>query len=265
MRRTSTPNPRRAFNARATSRAVVVVAGVSLMLVSTAWPEVDAEPSSGEWIVVRANEPPPSAGGGFATRYGPTRDDFERVLDIPGVRAAVPVRELQRDVRYGEATVDARIVGTTSDAALSRNLQPRTGRLLTARDEQRSNNVAVLDSVVANRLFPHVDPLGRNVRFGDEYFLVVGVLAEPMGRVADEEHDRVVYVPYSTMLSRFGEIDVRRNGGVFEVRRFEMNGIDLLVDPTRRPQIAEAVRELLDAGATRPGAYEVDVRRPPAR
>jgi hypothetical protein len=265
MRRPSTRNPRRAFNARVTLRAVVMAAGLSLGLVSTAWPGGDAEPSSGEWIVVRANEPATGAAGGFATQYGPARDDFERVLEIPGVRTAVPVRELERDVRYGEATVDARIVGTTSDAALSRNLQPRRGRLLTARDEKRSNNVAVVGSVVANRLFPHVDPLGRNVRIGDEYFLVVGVLAEPTGRLADEQDDRSVYVPYSTMLSRFGEVDVRRKAGMFEVYRFEMNGIDLLVDPARRPQIVEAVRELLNAGATRPGAYEVDVRRGPAR
>src|SRR5262249_14261927 len=56
------------------------------------------------------------------------------------------------------------------------------GRLLSALDERTGSRAAVLGAQLARRLFGYTDPVDQVVRFGGEYYRVVGVLAETVSR-----------------------------------------------------------------------------------
>ncbi len=49
------------------------------------------------------------------------------------------------------------------------------GRFLTASDNEKYENFAVLAAETAEKLFPYEDPLGQAIKLGSDYYTVVGV------------------------------------------------------------------------------------------
>ena len=72
-------------------------------------------------------------------------------------------------------TIEGRVVGTTEDYADFNLLQMEKGRFLTASDNEKYENFAVLAAETAEKLFPYEDPLGQAIKLGSDYYTVVGV------------------------------------------------------------------------------------------
>ena len=71
-------------------------------------------------IIVRTIKPTEEAnreaGGRTGIAYGLLRDDYERILaNVPTVVRAVPMREISREVRHGEFSLDAQLIGCTPE------------------------------------------------------------------------------------------------------------------------------------------------------
>jgi putative ABC transport system permease protein len=69
-------------------------------------------------IIVRSVKPTDDSdlGGGSRTgiAYGLLREDYDRLLtNVPTIREAVPMREISREVRQREFSVDAQLIGFT--------------------------------------------------------------------------------------------------------------------------------------------------------
>jgi putative ABC transport system permease protein len=96
----------------------------------------------------------------------------------------------------------APIYGTTQEFYRTRNLELDFGRFIWDRDEQSLNKVCVLGYQVSRRLFGAHNPIGHDVRLGDDTYFVVGSLKEA------KFHDLTygVFVPLSTIKKRRGEI-----------------------------------------------------------
>lgn len=62
--------------------------------------------------------------------------------------------------------LDGRVVGTTHDYADFNMLEIEKGRFLTASDNDRYQNYAVLASTTAKNLFPYEDPLNQSIKPG---------------------------------------------------------------------------------------------------
>jgi putative ABC transport system permease protein len=71
------------------------------------------------------------------------------------------------------------------------------GRHLSDVDDRRRRPVCVLGSETATEIFPGVDPVGRQVRLGDQTFEVVGV-TQPKGKMFGQSQDRFATVPVRT-------------------------------------------------------------------
>ncbi len=127
-----------------------------------------------------------SGGGGRRSvlTYGLTYDDYDRMLaTVPTIKKALPIREIRKQIRYLSRALDGRVVGTTSDYADFNRLEIDKGRFLSASDNQRFENFAVLASETAKSLFPYEDPLGKSVKLGSDYYTVIGVTRSgPVGR-----------------------------------------------------------------------------------
>jgi len=71
------------------------------------------------------------------------------------------------------------------------------GRLFTDVDDQRRRLVCVLGSEVADELFSGLDPIGKQIRLGEENYEVIGVMAQK-GKLLGQSQDRFAAIPVRT-------------------------------------------------------------------
>ncbi len=80
--------------------------------------------------------------------------------------------------------------------------RPKSGRFLIASDIDHASRVCVLGFDLAETLFPHQAPLGKDIRIGPEKFRVVGVL-EKRGSIFGQSRDNFVGIPITTLMKYF--------------------------------------------------------------
>ena len=208
-------------------------------------------------IIVRTIKPAEEANSDNGSRsgisYGLLRDDFDRlVANVPTIVRAVPMREITREVRREDKAIAGQVVGCTPDYFTTNRLAVAAGRPLSDADLDELENVVVLAHEVAKQLFPIQNPVGRAVRIGTEFYVVVGV-AEPRtaaaaigGSFAARQYDRDVYIPLTTFRSRIGDRVITVRGGTFQNETVELNQITVVVDSIDAvDDSAEVIRELL--------------------
>ena len=138
---------------------------------------------------------------------------------IPGIREAVAIREIRKQIRYRSQTIDGRVVGTTVSYGRVNHLEMERGRFLTDNDHAKYQNYVVIGSEIARALFPAEDPIGESVKLGTDYYTIVGVLKERAntsvisGRFESRDLNKDVYVPLNTCKLRFGERIIDQRGG----------------------------------------------------
>ena len=193
-------------------------------------------------IIVRSVKPtnPPDAGSNsFILPYGLLREDYDTLTStIPTVKRAIPIREMRREIRYRDRTLDGRLVGCTPEYADVTRLFVDRGHFITDAELEKQMNHCVLAAEVAERLFPYEDPLDRTiyVQEHDDYYRIVGVLkhrdptAAIGGSLDAQDFSNDVYIPITTMRKRIGDTIVVRRSGSREGESVELNQITLRID-----------------------------------
>ena len=171
---------------------------------------------------------------GAHLKYGLTFEDAARIQStIPGVVRVLPMRIIRENVRFGRSEAPCQVIGTLSfytdvtGAALVR------GRFLTHVDELHGENVCVVTTGLAQRLFAASDPLQHSLRIGEFYYRVIGIIREQnqadqrtqSGKMEGQPLDNNVYIPLSASRTRFGEILFRRSAGSFEAEEVQLHQI----------------------------------------
>jgi putative ABC transport system permease protein len=209
-------------------------------------------------IIVRTIKPSEEADSDSGSRsgisYGLLRSDYNRILtNIPTITKAMPMREITREVRRDDYAVPAgQVIGCTPEYFAINRLTAARGRLLTDADLSALENVVVLAHEVAQKLFPIRDPIGRAVRIGSEFYVIIGVV-EPRtasaaigGSFAARQYDRDVYIPLTTFRARIGDRVITVRGGTFQNETVELNQITAVVDDIEAVDAsADVIRELL--------------------
>lgn len=142
-----------------------------------------------------------------ATRVlqGMTMDDVRAIQEqcdlVAGVSAELPTPQ-EFTVRYYDAETKASIRGVQPDFARLRNVNIASGRFITDDDVDNWAKVCVLGSKVKTALFRGQDPVGQDVDIQGVTATVIGVL-EHKGRSGDEDTDRMVLVPITSIQKRF--------------------------------------------------------------
>ncbi len=187
---------------------------------------------------VKPTDESQSSGGGRRSilTYGLTYEDFERLLaTVPTVKKALPIREIRKQVRYLNRSIDGRVVGTTEDYADFNRLDIAKGRFLSASDNARFENFAVLASETAKALFPYEDPLGKSVKLGADYYTVIGVTKDRSssagvgGSLSAQDFNKDVYIPLNTCRLRFGDKIIDARPGSFSIEETQLSQITLQV------------------------------------
>jgi putative ABC transport system permease protein len=112
----------------------------------------------------------------------------------------------------------------------------------------------VLSAEAADDLFPTGGALGSDVRIGEQYYRVIGVMKPPVRSNKIEAMNAAaasaprVFMPINTARNTFGEILQRRRSGSIESERVELHEVTLKVrEAARVVPVSQAVKHLLDA------------------
>jgi putative ABC transport system permease protein len=131
------------------------------------------------------------------------------------------------DVRGGnQLSEDANVYGVTPNYGEIRKVNVAYGRFITEADELHRQGVCVLGNEVAEKLFPNVDAVGKEVRAGNQSYLVIGVAAK-MGTVLGISQDNFMIIPFST----------------FRAGWHRPNGSVSLFVQARSPELMEAAQD----------------------
>jgi hypothetical protein len=90
-------------------------------------------------------------------------------------------------------------------------------------------------------LFGSESPIGRNVRIGDNYFLIVGQVAgDQQGEAAR------IFIPLTAMQSRYGDLVMETKAGAIEFTAYELSQIHISLEPNTNVQdVMRVIRALL--------------------
>lgn len=253
-------------------RSALTVLGIFIGVASVIWllaigegisreAQKQIEDLGAENIIVRSIKPPASSSGGFSdiVDFGVTRAEAEMIsVTVPTLRGVVPIRELPQSFVYNgnknAKPVDGRLVGCTPEYLEITRLVVDRGHFLTHRELDGKLSVCVISAVLANRLFPSEDPIGKQMYLPEkqEYFTIVGVLkkrnatAAIGGSLAAQDFSLDVYIPITTMYQRMGDREVKRTGGSFSINSFQLSQITLQVaDVSDVPRTAKLIEATL--------------------
>jgi len=183
-------------------------------------------------------------------RYGLLREDFDRIVsNVPTVTRAVPMRELKRDVRFGDRKASTMIIGCSAEYLDLNRLTIARGRAFSAADE--GENVILLADGTAKELFPYQDPIGRSVYVDSDVYVVIGqtkpraASAAIGGSLQSREYNSDAYIPISTLRARIGDFVMQRKPGNFTGEVVELTQITLAVDDIANVDVSARIVESL--------------------
>ncbi|MGV3708026.1 MAG: ABC transporter permease [Gemmatimonas sp.] len=131
-------------------------------------------------------------------------DDIEPVREAlpPGVRTAI-YSDGQVDVSSVESGRPRRMNVNAVDGSYFeiKSLGMKEGRPLSQQEMARGEKVVVIGTEAAERLFPSLNAIGREVKLGGIPYQVVGV-AEPQGSVLGMSFDNFIVAPWHSQARR---------------------------------------------------------------
>jgi putative ABC transport system permease protein len=130
--------------------------------------------------------------------------DVQPVLDaLPtGVRASINSQDnVQVSSREGGKPRSMQVYAVDGDYFEIKSLGMKTGRPLSAQEMSRGEKVVVIGVDAADRLFPNLNPIGREVKLGGIPYQVVGV-AEPQGSALGISFDNFIIAPWHSQARR---------------------------------------------------------------
>jgi putative ABC transport system permease protein len=141
------------------------------------------------------------AGGtkaGVAVRL--TLDDVELIQEtVPGIIHTSPVVGKQVTVQNDLHSYTWGVDGITPERQDIQQVVLSEGRYISQQDMQERGHVVLLGSEAKTKLFSGMYPLGEHVRLGGISFEVIGVLAPKMQEGENDNVNRLVEIPLTTM------------------------------------------------------------------
>src|SRR5260221_7922106 len=140
------------------------------------------------------------AGGqkaGAQTRI--TLDDVDLLTtNIPQITHITPSCEKQATVQYDTRSFTMGVNGEYPNTFAIRALSLDQGRFYNSEDQIQRARVAVIGSETKAKLFSGRNALGEHIRLDGISFEIVGLLSPKM-QAGDDNINRVVYLPFTTM------------------------------------------------------------------
>jgi len=128
-----------------------------------------------------------------------TLDDVDLLsTNIPQITHITPSCGKQATMQYDTRSYTMQVEGEYPNTITIRALSLAQGRFYNPEDQMQRARVAIIGSDTREKLFSGRNALGEYIRIDGISFEVVGVLAPKM-QAGDDNINRIVYVPFTTM------------------------------------------------------------------
>jgi len=133
--------------------------------------------------------------------------------NLPNVKGVTPVRFVETSILLRNKESTGRVVGTDEAYEWVTNFHPGEGRFICALDVADAKRVCVIGSEIRDELFGYRNPLGRRIKIGDTWFVVIGVMESKTVKegkasvIKLRNINKDVYIPITTALKRFTDED----------------------------------------------------------
>ncbi len=133
-----------------------------------------------------------------------TWDDYIFLRDNSklALRVGAQANQLGRTKANGQTVDDTTVYGVTANIGDMKTEGPASGRYITDTDNQHRSLVALIGSDIGEKLFPGVDPIGKEIDVDGRPYEVVGV-GKPIGTVLGQTQDNYVYIPIETWMKYY--------------------------------------------------------------
>jgi putative ABC transport system permease protein len=141
---------------------------------------------------------------------GLTMDDVRAIREqcdlVKSLSAEMPLGQ-NTVAHYGSREIEVAPDGVEPDFTVLRNSPVAEGRFLTDDDTENWGKVCVIGEKVRKALFGAADPVGKEIEIEKVNLTVVGVMA-PKGRTGDQDADKSVLLPITTLQKRYLGIEL---------------------------------------------------------
>ncbi|MBR9975144.1 MAG: ABC transporter permease [Bacteroidetes bacterium] len=188
---------------------------------------------------------------GAARPFGISLKDADAIRLVCPFAAAITVNwESDVESRTYQGQARGKLIGTTPEHARIFNVRLSDGQFLTQGHLESYANVCLVGSEVKNELFGFENPLGKLVKIEDQWFTVIGVLAEKKEAIAVSAAlpsvNGSIIIPLTTAMAKFpreATAGVARMGRRFRFRNQTDGGY---LDRSTIDQIAVRIDERTD-------------------
>ena len=205
-------------------------------------------------ILVKSVKPPETQDQSNQSRwtaqvYGLTYRDAKRIEStLTKIEEVVPVRRRKVQMSFEGQFFVSELIGVTPPFLNVIGLRVNDGVWLDELHLVERANVCVLGSEAARRLFPLRNPIDQLVRASGDVYRVVGVL-DKLGRSGDDfgaNIDSVVYIPFTTSQSYYGDLQVEVSGGSQKIENVELHQLNVRMQaPEQVVGAAAVIRKIL--------------------
>lgn len=129
-------------------------------------------------------------------RYGDA--EFIKAM-VPYAERMSPVINFSSHIRYNDKDRKSMVEGVLESYRPIRNHDVARGRFLSKGDTQGFKKVAVIGTEVVSDIFDEEDPLGKDLKIGNQRFVVIGILKEK-GSLHGINYDDTILVPATTAM-----------------------------------------------------------------
>ena len=193
-------------------------------------------------IIINAKKPPEEQDvqkekQSSMAEYGLTfRDARQIAKTIPAVEEILPVHDVKQWIWFKSRRLEAKVRGVTPAYLERLNLNVSLGRSLTEMDDFHRRRVCVIRAGLLREAKYVGDPMKLDLKIGSEYFRVIGVLEDVEIKSTNkavlgiDDQTLEVYMPFETVIDRFGLITRQRRSGSVESSKVELHQIVCAVD-----------------------------------
>lgn len=146
----------------------------------------------------------------FAKRKNITYEEFVRFSELMKDAKYVAAERwrfgLTAKFLNRETNPNIPVAGITPEAMFTNNWVVESGRAINSMDLNYASDVAIIGLDIVNKLYPNLDPVGREISIGGKRFEVIGIL-EKQGSVFGQSRDNFVLIPLTTFNKYFGQVD----------------------------------------------------------
>lgn len=135
-----------------------------------------------------------------------TTDDMEQIKRLTNINEAYAGVTTQVVISYGAQKERPMVFAVTASYPSIDKTEVQKGRFFTEEEEQGLDQVVVLGSEIAERLFANQDPLEKTVKIDGKGYRVIGVM-ESIGATGFMNMDEIIYLPLKTVQQKIMAID----------------------------------------------------------